>query len=85
MKYEVPHPITATRSPARGNPGAFARLATRRQPAGATAEDAIRALVSLGYSLADAERGVRSALDAASGPLTTPELIRAALPRASAR
>ena len=54
-------------------------------PAGAGTEDAIRALVSLGYSLADAERGVRSALDAASGPLTTPELIRAALPRASSR
>lgn len=54
-------------------------------PASAAAEDAIRALVSLGYSLADAERGVRAALDAASGPLTTPELIRAALPRASAR
>lgn len=54
-------------------------------PAGAGAEDAIRALVSLGYSLGDAERGVRSALDAASGPLTTPELIRAALPRASSR
>lgn len=54
-------------------------------PAGAAAEDAIRALVSLGYSLADAERGVRAALDAADGPLGTTELIRAALPRAMAR
>lgn len=50
-------------------------------PAGAAAEDAIRALVSLGYSLADAERGVRAALDAASGPMNTTELIRAALPK----
>lgn len=54
-------------------------------PAGAAAEDAIRALVSLGYSLADAERGVRAALDAASAPLSAPELIRAALPRAASR
>jgi len=54
-------------------------------PAGAAAEDAIRALVSLGYSLADAERGVRAALDAASGPMDTTALIRAALPRAMSR
>ena len=34
------------------------------RPEGAGAEDAIRALVSLGYSTADAERAVRAALDA---------------------
>jgi Holliday junction DNA helicase RuvA len=54
-------------------------------PAGAAAEDAIRALVSLGYSLADAERAVRAALDSASGPLGAPELIRAALVKVGAR
>lgn len=53
--------------------------------AGAAAEDAIRALVSLGYSLTDAERAVRGALDSASGPLGAAELIRAALARVAAR
>jgi holliday junction DNA helicase RuvA len=52
---------------------------------GAAAEDAIRALVSLGYSLADAERAVRATLDAAKGPLTATELIRNALARIAAR
>lgn len=52
---------------------------------GAAAEDAIRALVSLGYSLADAERAVRAALDAATGPLAATELIRNALARIAAR
>lgn len=46
-------------------------------PAG-TGGDAIRALVSLGYSQADAEKAVRAALD--GGPeLSAPELIRVAL------
>ncbi|HEX2723368.1 MAG TPA: Holliday junction branch migration protein RuvA [Gemmatimonadaceae bacterium] len=42
-------------------------------------EDALRGLVSLGYSTADAERGVRSALDAGGGGLSAAELIRSAL------
>jgi len=52
---------------------------------GAAAEDAIRALVSLGYSLADAERAVRSTLDATAGPLAATDLIRNALARIAAR
>jgi Holliday junction DNA helicase RuvA len=36
---------------------------TGSRPEGAGAEDAVRALVSLGYSAADAERAVRQALD----------------------
>lgn len=54
-------------------------------PAGAAAEDAVRALVSLGYSLTDAERAVRATLDSAAGPLTATELIRNALARIAAR
>lgn len=53
--------------------------------AGAAAEDAIRALVSLGYSLADAERAVRATLDAAPGQLPATELIRNALARIASR
>jgi len=52
---------------------------------GAAAEDAIRALVSLGYSLTDAERAVRATLDAAKGALTATDLIRNALARIAAR
>ena len=52
---------------------------------GAAAEDATRALVSLGYSLPDAERAVRATLDAATGKLTATELIRQALARIAAR
>lgn len=54
-------------------------------PVGGATEDAIRALVSLGYTLTDAERAVRGALDAASVTLKAPELIRAALGRIGAR
>lgn len=54
-------------------------------PAGAAAEDAIRALVSLGYTLADAERAVRGTLDAATGTLSATELIRTALTRIAVR
>lgn len=49
------------------------------RPANAATEDAIRALVSLGYTLADGERAVRAALESAATPLTAPELIRLAL------
>ncbi len=54
-------------------------------PAGAAAEDATRALVSLGYTLNDAERAVRAALDSSSGTLSAPELIRTALGRIATR
>lgn len=49
------------------------------RPAGAGADDAIRALVSLGYSTPDAERAVRTALDEDGKGLPAPELIRRAL------
>jgi Holliday junction DNA helicase RuvA len=52
---------------------------------GAAAEDAIRALVSLGYSLVDAERAVRATLDATTGPIAATDLIRNALARIAAR
>jgi len=49
------------------------------RPTGGASEDALRALVSLGYSSNDAEKGVRAALDAGGGGLSAAELIRAAL------
>jgi Holliday junction DNA helicase RuvA len=49
------------------------------RPEGAAAEDAVRALVSLGYTTAEAEKGVRAALDADGRGLAAPELIRRAL------
>lgn len=55
------------------------------RPEGATADDAIRALVSLGYTTADAERAVKAATDASKGKLTAPELIRSALAKVGAR
>ena len=42
-------------------------------------EDALRALISLGYSSGDADKAVRAALDAGGSGLSAPELIRAAL------
>ena len=54
--------------------GAAARVAAG---AHAGADDAIRALVSLGYSPADAERAVRAALDDGGRGLSATELIRA--------
>ena len=42
-------------------------------------DDAIRALVSLGYTTADAEKAVRKAIDGGTGGSSAPELIRAAL------
>ena len=53
--------------------------------AGGASENAIRALVSLGYTTADAERGVRAALDAGGGGLSAAELIRAALAKLGGR
>ena len=55
-----------------------------RPPAPGT-EDAIRALVSLGYSTADAEKAVRGAIDAGAKGMTAPELIRAALAKIGGR
>lgn len=49
------------------------------------AEDAMRALVSLGYNNADAEKGVRAALDAGGGGLSAAELIRSALAKLGGR
>jgi Holliday junction DNA helicase RuvA len=65
-------------SPAAHEPGA-------PRPAGANAEDAVRALVSLGYNSADAEKAVRAALDANGRPGSATELIRAALTRVGGR
>jgi Holliday junction DNA helicase RuvA len=51
---------------------------------GAASDDALRALVSLGYSQAEAERAVRAALDVGT-PAVAPEIIRAALTELNAR
>lgn len=48
-------------------------------------EDAIRALVSLGYSTSDAERAVRAVLDGGMKGMAAPELIRAALAKIGGR
>jgi Holliday junction DNA helicase RuvA len=49
------------------------------RPEGAGADDAIRALVSLGYTLAEADKAVRGALDAGGRSQSATELIRNAL------
>ena len=49
------------------------------RPEGAGAEDAVRALVSLGYSTSDAERAVRQALDDGGRGQSATDLIRTAL------
>ena len=54
-------------------------VSTGPRPEGAAAEDAVRALVSLGYTSAEAEKGVRAALDAGGRGMAAPELIRQAL------
>lgn len=54
-----------------------------RRPAVGASDDAMRALVSLGYSTSEAERAVRSALDSGGGGLSAAELIRAALAKLS--
>ena len=55
------------------------------RPAGTGVDDAIRALVSLGYTTADAEKAVRAALDAGKKGMSAPELIRAALAKIGGR
>ncbi|GJG88017.1 Holliday junction ATP-dependent DNA helicase RuvA [Gemmatimonadetes bacterium T265] len=52
---------------------------------GGAADDAIRALVSLGYTTADAERGVKTAIDDGGGKMSATELIRAALAKLGGR
>lgn len=58
---------------------------TAPKPGGGASEDALRALVSLGYTNADADRGVRAALDAGGSGLGAAELIRAALAKLGGR
>ncbi len=58
---------------------------TGPRPDGAGAEDAIRALVSLGYTTADAEKAVRAAIEANGRGMGAPELIRAALGKIGGR
>lgn len=60
-------------------------VAARREGGVAGAEDAIRALVSLGYSSADAEKAVRGVLDEGGRGVGAPELIRRALARMAGR
>ena len=64
--------------------GTMAAIGTARGSAPGT-EDAIRALVSLGYSTADAEKAVRGVLDGGAKGMSAPELIRAALARIAGR
>jgi Holliday junction DNA helicase RuvA len=54
------------------------------RPEGAGVDDAIRALVSLGYATVDAERAVRAAVDTGPRGMTAPELIKAALAKVRA-
>ena len=61
-----------------------AELSGARAP-GAGVEDAIRALVSLGYTIADAEKAVRTALDGGKKGVSATELIRAALAKIGGR
>ncbi|MFN2637535.1 MAG: Holliday junction branch migration protein RuvA [Gemmatimonadaceae bacterium] len=58
---------------------------TAGAPPSAAADDAMRALVSLGYSTADAERGVRAALDGGASSRSAAEVIRAALAKLGGR
>jgi Holliday junction DNA helicase RuvA len=54
-------------------------LAAVGEKATPVAENAVRALVSLGYAAPDAERAVKSALDAGGAGMSAPDLIREAL------
>lgn len=55
------------------------------RPDGVGADDAIRALVSLGYTTADAEKAVRGALDSGGRSAGAAEIIRGALARLGGR
>jgi Holliday junction DNA helicase RuvA len=50
-----------------------------RRPAAGASEDAMRALVSLGYTTSEAEKAVRAALDSGGGGLAAADLIRLSL------
>lgn len=65
-------------TPATRDPGA-------PRPEGANAEDAVRALVSLGYNSADAEKAVRAALEHNGRGGTATDLIRSALTKVGGR
>jgi Holliday junction DNA helicase RuvA len=65
--------------------GSGAAAGVGRGASGPGTDDAIRALVSLGYSTADAEKAVRGALESGTKGITAPELIRAALARIGGR
>jgi Holliday junction DNA helicase RuvA len=52
---------------------------------GPSTDDAIRALVSLGYSSVDAEKAVRAAIASGAKAVSAPELIRAALAKIGGR
>lgn len=52
---------------------------------GVGVDDAVRALQSLGYGVAEAESGIRAALDSGEGKASTAALVRAALARIGAR
>ena len=54
-------------------------IAGPRAPGSAAAEDAVRALVSLGYTPVLAEKAVRAALEGGPAERSAPELIRSAL------
>jgi Holliday junction DNA helicase RuvA len=51
----------------------------------ANSENAVRALVSLGYSSPDAERAVKAALDSGDNAMSATDLIREALAKVTAR
>lgn len=55
------------------------------RPEGGGADDAVRALVSLGYTTADAERAVKAAIDGGGRKLSATELIRASLAKLGTR
>ena len=55
------------------------------RPEGQSADDAIRALVALGYQAGEAERAVRDALESVGSSPSTPELIRVALTKIGKR
>jgi Holliday junction DNA helicase RuvA len=55
------------------------------RPASMAADDALRALVSLGYNSSEAEKAVRGALEGDARAVTASELVRAALARIAGR
>lgn len=64
------------------SPADVGRIAMGATP---VSDDAIRALVSLGYSSLDAERAVKAALDENGKAASAPELIRHALAKVTSR